>query len=233
MLILISMNEVSVIIQKFIDHRDERNIAGMARFGINASKAFGIKLPVLRDLAKPYRKNHELALELWKTELHEARLMAIFIDDPKKLTEIQMELWLKDFDSWDITDQACMNLFVTWPHAYEKVVEWSRRIPEFEKRAAFSLLAGLAVHDKKAPDEKFISLFPVIEKASDDNRNFVKKAVNWALRQIGKRNETLNLAAIACARRIQQLPSKSARWIAADALRELQSDAVQQRLRRG
>jgi 3-methyladenine DNA glycosylase AlkD len=227
------MDDVSVIIQKFNDHRDELNIAGMARFGINASKAFGIKLPVLRELAKPYRKNHELALELWETELHEARLMAIFIDDPKKLTEIQMESWLKDFDSWDITDQACLNLFGTWPHAYEKVVEWSTRSPEFEKRAAFSLLAGLAVHDKKANDDRFRALFSVIEKASDDDRNFVKKAVNWALRQIGKRNETLNLEAIACARRIQLSPSKSARWIAADALRELTSDAVQQRLKRG
>lgn len=202
----------------------------MARFGINASRAFGIKLPVLREMAKPYRKNHALALELWKTQLHEAKLVAIFIDDPKALTEAQMEAWIKDFDSWDITDQACMGLFTHWPLAYDKVVEWSYRTPEFERRAAFSLLAGLTVHDKKAENEKFIRLLPVIESAATDERNFVKKAVNWALRQIGKRNEVLNLEAIACARRIQQLPSKSARWIAADALRELTGEAVQQRL---
>lgn len=224
------MKELNDIISQFEIHKSETNIAGMARFGINSSQAYGIKLPLLRDMCKPYKKNHELALALWETGIHEARLMALFIDDPKKLTEAQMESWLRDFDSWDITDQACMNLFGTSPLAYEKVEEWSKRTPEFEKRAAFALLAGLAVHDKKKPDSAFISLLPVIESAADDERNFVKKAVNWALRQIGKRNENLNIQAILCAGRIQQMPYKSARWIASDALRELKSEAVQQRI---
>lgn len=221
---------VATILAEFEKHRNAKNIEGMARFGINASHAFGIKLPVLRAIAKPYRKNHTLALELWQTGYHEARLMAIFIDDPKLLTVKQMESWIKDFNSWDIVDQACSHLFSKHPEAYDKVKEWAQLEPEYERRTAFSLIAMLAVHDKKAPNEKFLALFPIIEQYAFDNRNFVRKAVNWALRQIGKRHAILNLAAIACAKRIKEQNNKSGNWIANDALRELTSDAVQIRV---
>lgn len=221
---------VANIIAEFDKHRNAANIEGMAKFGIESSNAFGIKLPILRAIAKPHRKNHTLALELWQTGYHEARLMSIFIDDPKLLTVEQMEDWMKDFNSWDIVDQACSHLFSKHPLAYDKVIEWAQLEPEYERRTAFSLIAMLAVHDKKAPNEKFISLLPIIEKYSSDNRNFVRKAVNWALRQIGKRNEILNLAAIACAKKIKEQNTKSGNWIANDALRELMSDAVQRRV---
>jgi 3-methyladenine DNA glycosylase AlkD len=224
---------VPKIIAEFEKHRNDTNIEGMARFGIDSSNAFGIKLPILRAIAKPYKKNHTLALELWKTGYHEARLMAIFIDDPKLLTVEQMESWMKDFNSWDIVDQACSHLFCKHPEAYDKVIEWAQLEPEYERRTAFALLAMLAVHDKKAPDEKFLNLFPIIELYTFDNRNFVRKAVNWALRQIGKRNELLNLAAIACAKRIKEQNSKAGNWIANDALRELMGDAVQRKVAKG
>ena len=221
---------VATLLAEFEKHRNTANREGMARFGIDSSNAFGIKLPVLRAIAKPYRKNHNLAQELWKTGYHEARLMAIFIDDPKLVTVEQMESWMKDFNSWDIVDQACSHLFSKHPEAYKKVIDWAKLEPEYERRTAFSLLAMLAVHDKKAPDEKFIPLLNVIEQYAFDERNFVKKAVNWALRQIGKRNETLNLAAITCAKRIKEQNSKSGNWIANEALRELTGDAVRSRL---
>jgi len=147
----------ATILVEFIKHRNVANIEGMARFGIDSSDALGIKLPVLRAIAKPYRKNNTLALELWKTGYQEALLMAIFIDDPKLLTVEQMETWMKDFDSWDTVDQACSALFSKHPLAYHKVIEWAALEPEYERRTAFSLLDMLAVHDKKAPDEKFLS----------------------------------------------------------------------------
>ena len=197
------------------------DVEGMARFGINKETALGIRIPVLRDLAKKTKKNHPLALELWKTNIHEARLLAIFIADPKLVDEALMENWLKDFNSWDICDQACGNLFDKHPLAFEKAKEWAGRDQEFEKRAGFTMMATLAVHAKKADDLQFINFFPLIEKHANDNRNFVKKAVNWALRQIGKKNNTLKILAIETAERIREQNTASARWIAADALREL------------
>jgi 3-methyladenine DNA glycosylase AlkD len=196
---------------------------GLSRFGINSETALGIKIPMLRDYAKHLKKNHALALQLWETKVHEARLLAIFIADHKQVTETQMEKWVKDFSSWDICDQAC-GLFDKTPFAFDKAVEWSKRKNEFEKRAGFAMMATLAVHDKKANDKKFIAFFPLLEKEAHDERNFVKKAVNWAIRQIGKRNIELNKAAVELAKKIQQQNSKSAKWIAADALRELQSE---------
>jgi 3-methyladenine DNA glycosylase AlkD len=200
--------------------------AGLSRFGINPATALGIKLPDLRHYAKAYRKNHPLALELWETQVHEARLMAVFIADPKQVTEALLEKWVQDFDSWDICDQACGGLFDKTPFAWQKAREWATREAEFEKRAAFALMAYLAIHDKKARDEQFLSFFPLIKGGADDERNFVKKAVNWALRQIGKRNLGLHQSVMALAREIQVQGGKSARWIAADALRELQSPKV-------
>lgn len=204
---------------------------GMARFGSKPKKALGISAPNLRQLAKEIGRDHRLALRLWDSGIHEARILASLIDEPEKVTEAQMERWVKDFDSWDVCDACCCNLFDKTPVAYQKAAAWSRRKEEFVKRAGFALVAYLAVHDKKAKDEQFIRFLPIIKRASSDERNFVKKAVNWALRQIGKRNVALNRLAIQTAKEIHAMDSKTARWIAADALRELGSAKIKKRLR--
>jgi len=196
-------------------------VAGMARFGINPKNTLGVSLYTLRPMAKEIGKDHELANQLWTSGIHEARILAGMIDEPKQVTEKQMESWVKDFDSWDICDQVCGNLFDKTTFAYRKAIEWSSREEEFVKRAGFVLMATLSVHDKKAENKKFEKFFPIIKRESNDNRNFVKKAVNWALRQIGKRNLNLNRKTIETAKEIQQMDSKSAKWIASDALREL------------
>jgi len=207
------------------------DIEGMARFGINSKKAYGVRMPELRRMARKIGKNHELAEKLWKHGYTETRILASIVDDPEMVTEAQMEEWAIEFDSWDVCDQCCMNLFRKTPFAYKKAFEWSMRDEEFVKRAAFTLIATLAVHDKKADDSKFEQFFPIILRESSDNRNFVKKAVNWALRQIGKRNIYLNKKAIMSAEKINKTGSKSAKWIARDALRELKSEKVQIRLK--
>jgi 3-methyladenine DNA glycosylase AlkD len=191
----------------------------------------GVSVPDMRKLAKEIGRDHKLALDLWRTGIAEARIVAGMIGDPAKLTEEQMEEWVKGIDSWDVCDQVCDNLFEKNQLAWKKIIDWSEREEEFVKRTAFSLIACLAWHDKKASDEKFIELLPIIIREATDERNFVKKAVNWALRNIGKRNINLNKAAINTAKEIQRLDSKAARWIAADAIRELESDSIQSRLR--
>lgn len=207
------------------------SVAGINHFGIRPQNTiYGIPVPVLREMAKAHRRDHALAAQLWNSGVHEARLLATMIDDPKHVTPEQMETWAQSFDSWDICDQACANVFKKTPHAATKAVEWSAAEAEFVKRAGFTLMASLVVGDKKTSDDAFIPYFAIIERESDDARNFVKKAVNWALRQIGKRNARLNALAIECAERIAVHDSKAARWIAADALRELRSPAVQQKL---
>jgi 3-methyladenine DNA glycosylase AlkD len=211
---------------------DPKNVAGMARFGINAEGTLGVPIPAIRKMAKAIGEDHDLAKELWSTKIHEARLLAGFIDDPDRVTAKQMEAWVRDFDSWDICDQVCSVLFDKTEFAYDKAFEWSSREEEFEKRAGFVMMAALSVHDKKASDKKMEEFLPIIIREAGDERNFVKKAVNWALRQIGKRNIALNAKAIKTAEKIQKIDSKSARWIAADALRELKSEAVRARLER-
>jgi 3-methyladenine DNA glycosylase AlkD len=206
------------------------NREGMARFGIATDHALGISVNDLRKLARKIGRDHILAQQLWDTGIHEARILASIVDDPKAVTEEQMERWVADFDSWDLCDQCCGNLFDKTPFATRKVVEWSTRPEEFQKRAAFSLLAYLTTHNKKAPDSDFIPYLDIIKRQAGDERNYVKKAVNWALRQIGKRNLNLNRSAIETAHELAALPSRSARWIAADALRELTSEAVQVKL---
>ena len=207
-------------------------LKGMAKYGMAVEQRLGVSVPDMRKLAKEIGKDHKLALDLWRTGIAEARIVAAMVDEPAKLTEEQMEGWVKGIDSWDVCDQVCMNLFEKNQLAWKKIIDWSEREEEFVKRTAFSLIACLAWHDKKASDEKFIELLPVIIRGATDERNFVKKAVNWALRNIGKRNLNLNRAAINTAKEIQRLDSKAARWVAADALRELESDAIQSRLRR-
>ena len=205
------------------------NVAGMARYGISTTNTLGISIYTLREIAKELKKDHELALKLWGSGFHEARILASFIDDPEKVTDAQLERWVKDFDSWDVCDQVS-ELISKTPYVLKKIHEWSVNETEFVKRTAFSLIAKISVHDKKIDDEEFEQFFLLIKSAATDERNFVKKAVNWALRNIGKRNRVLNRRAIEVAREIQKIDSKAARWIAAGALRELTSEAVQKRV---
>lgn len=206
-------------------------VEGMARYGINSRNILGVSIPNLRTMAKEIGKNHPVAQRLWVSGIHEARILASMIDEPEMVTERQMERWVKDFDSWGVCDQVCMNLFDKAEFAYKKVIEWSKREEEFIKRAGFALIACLAVHNKEMNDKEFKKFLPIIKRESIDGRNFVKKAVNWALRQIGKRNIYLNKQAIKMAEEIRKMESKSAKWIAADALRELTRSAIQRRLK--
>lgn len=207
-------------------------LEGMARFGIVGEKRLGISVPDMRKIAKEIGKDHQLALDLWDTRVPEGMIVAGMVAEVDKLTEQQMEAWVVDINSWDVCDQVCMNLFEKSPLAEKKIYDWSEREEEFVKRTAYALIACLAWHDKKAGDEDFIKYFPVILAGATDNRNFVKKAVNWALRNIGKRNLVLNKAALELAYRIKEIDAKSARWIASDAIRELESEKVQERLRK-
>jgi 3-methyladenine DNA glycosylase AlkD len=206
-----------------------RNVEGMARFGIVAKDVYGVSKPKLDQLARKIGRNHSLGLELWETGNHDARILAGLIAERKLVTSKQMERWVRDFDNWDVCDGTCCHLFVFAAPAWRKAYSWSRRKKEFEKRAGFALAAFLACHDKKASDAEFRKYLEIIEREAWDERNFVRKAVNWALRNIGKRNMALNRAAIASAQRIALQGSRAARWIAGDALRELKSEAVQTR----
>jgi 3-methyladenine DNA glycosylase AlkD len=234
---------VPAIIAELRGMGSERDRAGMARYGINVENAFGVSVYELRKVAKRLGTDHDLALALWATRNHEARLLACFVDDPAAVTAEQTEAWAADFDSWDICDQATTSLFDLTPHAWDKAVEWAERREEWVKRAGFALMAGLAVHDKDATDRSFVKLLSIIERGASDERNFVRKAVNWALRNIGKRNRALNTAAVTCAKKILTSANKraggerggdpgarAARWVATDAIRELTSGKVRARL---
>lgn len=214
------------VIRILKSNANPKNVEGMARFGINSKNTLGISVPYLRALAKKIGKDHKLSQELWDSKIHEAKMLASMIEDFRLVSEKQMDSWIKDFDSWDVCDQVCMNLFDKTDIAYEKAAEWAKRKNEFEKRAGFSMMASLACHDKAAPDSKFKTFFQLIKSESLDERNFVKKAVNWALRQIGKRNHGLRKEAIKTAKDILKIDSKSARWIANDAIRELEKKKI-------
>jgi 3-methyladenine DNA glycosylase AlkD len=209
--------------------RNPVNVEGMARFGINPQGTLGVSIPALRKIAKETGKDHQLAGELWESGVHEARILASMVDEPHLVDEQQLERWVRDFDSWDVCDQVCGNLIGVLPVAPQKAMQWSEQREEFVKRAGFVLMAELACHDKNASDDLFITFFTPIKREAIDGRNFVKKAVNWALRNIGKRNARLNRLSIQTAREIENIGSKSARWIAADALRELTSAKVQKK----
>ena len=219
------------ILEKLRSLSNPKALEGMARFGICTKNAYGVSIPSLRKLAREIGVDHALARRLWSSGIHEGLILASMMGDPARVTEEQMEQWVTKFDSWDVCDQCCSNLFDKTPFSHKKALEWCSREEEFVKRAGFVLMAALAVHDKKAKDENFLKFLPIIRKESADQRNFVKKAVNWALRQIGKRNSQLNRAAIQTAKEIRGIDSRSARWIATDALRELTSGAVQKRLK--
>ncbi|MDF1611907.1 DNA alkylation repair protein [Stygiobacter electus] len=222
---------VAEIISYLKKNGSEYNRQGMKRYGINVENAFGISVIHLRKLAKQIGKDHNLAIKLWDTGCHEARHLASMIADPKLVTKSLMNKWVNDFNSWDICDGTCSNLIRKTPFAYEKIFDWCKNKKEFVRRTAFSLIAYLAVHDKKRNDDDFINLFEIIKKYSTDERNFVKKAVNWSLRQIGKRSKYLNQKAIELANEIKLLDSKSARWIANNALRELTDAKVLARIK--
>lgn len=225
-------NEIEGIVARLKKHGSRANVEGMARYGIASPKAFGVSAPVLRSIARDIGRSHTLAASLWRTGILDARILAAFVDEPAKVTTAQMDRWARDFDSWAVCDSVCLHLFADTPHASKKALQWSRHNGEFVRRAGFALMACLAVHDKEAADGQFQRFFPAIRRAANDDRNFVRKAVNWALRQIGKRNARLNKEAIRVAAQIKGMNSGGARWIAADALRELKSSAVQRKVRR-
>jgi 3-methyladenine DNA glycosylase AlkD len=213
-------------------HKNPEAIAGMARYGINPEGNYGVCMPALREISRRVGKDHALAERLWSSGIRDARIVAFMTDDPKLVTEEQMDRWVKDFRSWDVCDGCCLHLFADAPSAVRKAVQWAKSDREYVKRAGYVMMAVVAVHDKKSRDDLFRSFLPLIVRGSTDDRNYVKKAVNWALRQIGKRSLSLNKEAIAAAERIERMDSKAAHWIAKDALRELRGEKVQERLRK-
>jgi 3-methyladenine DNA glycosylase AlkD len=218
-------SELTSILAELKTLGSEKNKEGMKRFGINTDRAFGVSVPAIRQVGKKYKKNHALALELWESGYHEARILAAIIDDPVQVTPDQMDEWILGFNSWDLCDTTC-SLFDKTPHAVMKIKEWTKRETEFEKRAGFALMATLAWHSKTEPDQTFIDFLPIIEREAWDERNYVEKAINWALREIGKRNANLAKHAVSSAERIAKQDHKAAKWIAADALREFKNKGL-------
>ncbi len=205
---------------------------GMARYAIPSDKAFGVPVGVMKKYAKQLGRNHDVAIALWETGWYEARMTAAFLGEPDRLTATEMDRWCRDFDNWAVVDHSCFHLFDKSPHAWKKVTAWSKQRGEFQKRAAYALMASLALHDKKAPDAKFMPMLKLIERDAADERNFVKKGISWALRLIGRRNRALNTASVDLSRRLAESPDAAARWVGRGALKELTSAAVLKRLRR-
>jgi 3-methyladenine DNA glycosylase AlkD len=223
------INELITLLQNL---GNKHSVPFMAKYGINPEFALGIKIPVLRGLSKEIGKNHDLALLLWEKQYHEGRILSTMIANPEQTSPQLAEKWMRDFNSWDLCDQACMNLFEKLPFVWEKIPRWCRREPEFEKRTGFVMIARLAVSDKKSADDRFFPFFPLLKEGSTDHRNFVKKAVSWAIRQIGKRTLMLNKEMIILSRHLQQTEISPSKWIARDALRELEGMAVQTMLQK-
>jgi 3-methyladenine DNA glycosylase AlkD len=224
------MTKADEILEKLHAHANPANVEGMRRYGINSHNTLGVSMPVLRQIAKEIGRDQELAQQLWESGVHEARILASLVGEPAKLTPDQMDAWAAEIDSWDVCDQLCNNLFRLTPYAYTKAIEWSCREEEFVKRAGFVSMASLAVHARKLSDREISTFFPYMIRAASDERNFVKKAVNWALRSVGKRNRALNILAIEAAHQIAGQDSPSAHWIASDAIRELTGEKVRARL---
>ncbi len=223
-------DEVQTAVASLRRLADKKTLAGMARYGIPSGNALGVAVGRIRGLAKRMGRDHALAGALWETGVYEARMLTAFVADPAKVTPKEMDRWCRDFDSWAICDTMCFHLFDRTPHAFAKIAAWSRRREEFVKRAAFALLASVALHDKQTGDEPFAKTLPLIERAASDDRNFVKKGVSWALRGIGRRSPALHAAAVALAKRLSASPQPAARWIGKDALKELTGRAVMKRL---
>jgi 3-methyladenine DNA glycosylase AlkD len=218
------LNEILRYMRRIAGKPDRRAvIESMKRFGIHAKNPIGLTTPQLRAIARNTGRDQQLAEALWETGIHDAMILASLVSEPSVITRAVMERWVRDFASWGVCDACCCNVFDRSPHAWAQIRKWVRRRGEFARRAGFATIAAIAVHDKKADDRVFLDALPLIEAAASDDRNFVKKSVNWALRNIGKRNPTLRLAAIACAERVRAQGTPPARWIAADALRELRA----------
>lgn len=230
-----SVENVEKVIASLKRLATRATLHGMARYGIPSHNAFGVPVGKIKQLGKQLGRNHELAAALWETGWYEARMLTSFVDDPARVTPAQMDRWAKDFDSWAICDTLCFHLFDRTPHAFAKVEQWSNRKPEFVKRAAFALLASLALHDKAIGDEPFAKCLPLIEKAATDERNFVKKGVSWALRGVGRRSPSLHIAAVDLAQRLAASQDPTPRWLGRDVLRDITRPAVMRRLvaRRG
>ena len=226
------MPTARILIQRLRASADPAVVSGMKRFGIRTQRALGVSMPTLRGIAREVGTDHLVAGELWKSGIHEARILASLIDEPDEVTEAQLERWVSQFDSWDLCDQCCANLFEKTPFAYSKASAWARRQEEYVKRAGFALMARLAVSDKDAPDRRFLPFLNLIRHEANDKRDQVRKAVNWALRQIGKRNRTLNLLALECAQKMIDPESHRLQWVATDAIRELASPAVKRRIQK-
>lgn len=222
--------EVQSALQWLSAHSTQATLAGMARYAIPSNNALGVAMRDIKALGTTLGRQQELAAALWDTGVYEARMLASFVGDPARLTPAQMDRWCREFDNWAFCDAMCFNLFDRSPHAWDMVAKWSQRHGEFEKRTAFALLWSLSVHDQCADDDRFMRGLELIEHAATDERNFVKKAVNMALRATGKRNAALNAAAVAVARRLAGSPDPTARWVGRDALRELTSPALSRRL---
>ena len=203
---------------------------GMQRYGIVAPKMYGVSVSQIQKLANPFKRDHDLAVALWDTGWYEARMMAGFVDDPARVTPAQMDRWATDFDNWAVCDHSCFHLFDRTPHAFDQIERWSRKRGEFQKRAAFALLASVALHDKQASDEKFRRCFPLIEAAATDERNFVRKSLVWALRSIGGRNKALNAETLVVAKRLAESDDRTARAIGKEVIRELAKPAALKRL---
>lgn len=225
-------DEVESVLKWLKRHATKHTLDGMARYGIPSVNALGVSVADIRALAKRLGRNHELAAALWDTGVYEARMLTSFVDEPSRVTSAQMDRWCRDFDSWGICDTLCFHLFDRTPFAWEKARRWAASPREFVKRAGFALMASLVVHDKAAPGPRFLAFLPLIEQGAHDERNFVKKAVNWALRCIGKRDLALNAAAVAVSKRLAQSKEASCRWVGKDALRELAGPKVLARLAR-
>lgn len=223
---------VADILARLAAAGSEENRAGMARFGIAVDRAYGVSIPQLRTMARAHRRDHALAAALWATGRHEARILAGYVDGPAAVTPAQMDAWASDFDSWDLCDQVCSNLFASRPDALDAVRRWAADERTFVRRAAFALVAALAVKAKHLPDAAFLEALDLVARHARDDRNFVKKAVNWALRQIGKRSPGLHGPALDLARRLADDPSPAARWIGRDAVRELSDPATVDRVAR-
>jgi 3-methyladenine DNA glycosylase AlkD len=217
---------------RWLERRGTRKVREemLTRYGITAPKAFGVSVGTIQQLGKTLGRDHELAAALWDTGWYEARLLTAYVDEPARVTSAQMDRWVRDFDNWGVCDTLCFALFDRTPHAWKKVEPWSKRREEFVKRAAFALLASLALHDKKADDDRFLATLPLIERGASDDRNFVKKGVSWALRVVGRRNRMLNEASVELARRLVESPEASARWVGKDGFKELTSPAVRRKL---
>lgn len=226
------MDRAATLVERLSTLADPSSLSGMARYGIEVTDALGVTIPVLRSVAKETGPDHRLALALWRTGVHEARILASMVDEPARVTVRQMDAWARGFDSWDVCDQVCANLFDRTPFAIDRAHAWAGRPEVFVRRAAFATIAGIAVHRRDIGDDELRALLPLVEAASDDDRAYVRKGVSWALRQVGKRSLGLNASAVATAERIRRRGTRAARWVASDALRELTGEAVQSRLRR-